>query len=322
MYQRRVPTSATTHCNNKTAIMKSAIVSANGSRAVMCSAGGNGKSHGTTVILTPQQADLVRGQVLFDTVAEVAKDGGTSLAPPLTPGQVFVCPEESLFYSQCIEKMVLNSPSCPRTIVEFGAGDGSPVISALLKSPPVIDRVIHAYEISPRAAQMAASSAFRVGLGEAYCVHNSCFWEGLKQTPADCLISNPPYLPAPDDNIMMPALWGGLDGAELTRDLLSAGFDSTLLMISAYSNPVLTLQHAKQQGYAITDFLVTPLPFGTYSSEPKVKAWIEGMRERGEAFYTHRMYFLAGVLFEKADKAQAEAKSDLFDELLKVLTAF
>jgi hypothetical protein len=30
----------------------------------------------------------------------------------------------------------------------------------------------------------------------------------------------------------MPALWGGEDGANLTRDLLSLGLDQAMLMIS------------------------------------------------------------------------------------------
>ena len=53
---------------------------------------------------------------------------------------------------------------------------------------------------------------------------------------------------------------------------------------------------------------------------PKVKAWIEGMKAKGQAFYSSRMYFLAGVLFEK--KVVAGSKPDLYNELLKVLTAF
>jgi hypothetical protein len=60
-------------------------------------------------------------------------------------------------------------------------------------------RAIHAYEISPASAHLASASAAKVGLGETYVVHNSCFWEGLKQTPCDCIISNPPYLPAPGE---------------------------------------------------------------------------------------------------------------------------
>eukprot|EP00775_Hariotina_reticulata_P005863 gene5863-6104_t len=296
-----------------------------------------------TVILTPQQADLAtqKGEVLFDAVSKVAKDGG-SVMTITSPAHVFDCPEESLFYSQCIEKMVLTTPDCHDDIVEFGAGDGSPVISALLKSPPSSRRKIHGYEIGPTAAALAAQRAQKFGLDQQYQVHNSCFWKGIRETPASCLIANPPYLPAPDDDIMMPELWGGVDGAELTRDLLSLGFERCMLMISAYSNPVLTLQHARDQGYAVVDFLVTPLPFGTYSSEPKVRRWINGMRERGEAFFSPRMYFLAGVLFEKQSTNQAgtasngrnavhatsdgvataaQKKDDLFEELLQVLTA-
>jgi methylase of polypeptide subunit release factors len=83
--------------------------------------------------------------------------------------------------------------------VEFGAGDGSPIISTLLKVPHAPGRAIHAYEISPASAHLACASAAKVGLGDTYVVHNSYFWEGLKQTPSDCIISNPPYLPAPGE---------------------------------------------------------------------------------------------------------------------------
>ena len=48
--------------------------------------------------------------------------------------EIFFCAEESLFYAQCLEKMVLNVCKDFTSIVEFGAGDGSPVISCLLKS--------------------------------------------------------------------------------------------------------------------------------------------------------------------------------------------
>jgi len=48
-------------------------------------------------------------------------------------------------------------------------------------------------------------------------VHNSCFFKGAAATDATWLISNPPYIPAEDDSILMPALHGGQDGANLTR---------------------------------------------------------------------------------------------------------
>lgn len=48
-------------------------------------------------------------------------------------------------------------------------------------------------------------------------IHNGCFFQGMRDIPASCLIANPPYIPAPDANILMPALHGGEDGANLTR---------------------------------------------------------------------------------------------------------
>ena len=48
-------------------------------------------------------------------------------------------------------------------------------------------------------------------------VHNSCFYKGAKQLGATCLISNPPYIPAPDNKLMMPELFGGVDGCNLTK---------------------------------------------------------------------------------------------------------
>ncbi len=61
----------------------------------------------------------------------------------------------------------------------------------------------------------------------------------------------------------------------MLQDLLTLGFDSAILLISSYANPVDTLQHARNQGYQVTDFMVPPMPFGYYNSEPKVpKPWL------------------------------------------------
>ncbi len=56
------------------------------------------------------------------------------------------------------------------------------------------------------------------------------------------------------------------------QDLMNLGFENMVLLLSAYSNPVETIEHARRLGYRVTDFMVTPLPFGYYSSEPKVPA--------------------------------------------------
>lgn len=53
-------------------------------------------------------------------------------------------------------------------------------------------------------------------------VHTGCFYTGTRSPDspaagAAALVSNPPYLPAPDADILMPELHGGSDGAGLTR---------------------------------------------------------------------------------------------------------
>lgn len=103
----------------------------------------------------------------------------------------------------------------------------------------------------------------------------------------------------------MPALHGGEDGSALTRDLLSAGFGSAMLLLSGYSNPAAVLDHAHKCGYVVADFLVQPLPFGEYTSQDVVTAHLRRMRAAGTAFWRNGgagrrpYYFLAGVLFER-----------------------
>lgn len=45
---------------------------------------------------------------------------------------------------------------------------------------------------------------------------------------------------------------------------------------AAFSNPVGVLRHAAAEGYVVEDFAAWPLPFGTYSSQPEVRACILG----------------------------------------------
>lgn len=255
--------------------------------------------------------------VLNRTAAEATpatKSDSLNHLKSYSPEQVFFCPEESHFYSQCLEKMVLNRCPASEQVIEFGAGDGSPVINGLLKTR--FDSVIHGYELSAAACESARSRIQQYQLGQKYVIHNHCFFEGLERTPANYLIANPPYIPAPDNQICMPALHGGIDGATITKRLLSVNCQNVLLMISAYSNPVETIEYAIDQGYKVSDFMVSPLQFGYYSSEPKVRHWIAQLRQHKKAFYSSNIYFLAGVLFQR----QPYSGSDLSHELLKVMT--
>lgn len=246
--------------------------------------------------------------------ATIKSDSQKHLQQP-SPNEVFFCPEESHFYSQCLEKMVFNQCTAADRVIEFGSGDGSPVIHSLLRSQ--FQGVIHGYELNPTACQVAQSRIRQFQLGSQYVVHNQCFFEGWKQSPANYLIANPPYLPAPDNNICMPALHGGWDGAVITRSLFSTGCEQILSLISAYSNPVETIEYALDQGYQVVDFMISPLKFGYYSSESKVKDTIATLRLERKAFYSQAIYLLAGVLFKQRTKGQ----TDVSTELLRVMTA-
>jgi len=56
---------------------------------------------------------------------------------------VFYCPEESNF-SHSLESLVLNKCDSSTVIVEFGSGDGSPVINSLIKTR--FNGIIHGFE--------------------------------------------------------------------------------------------------------------------------------------------------------------------------------
>ncbi|ABA24219.1 conserved hypothetical protein [Trichormus variabilis ATCC 29413] len=226
---------------------------------------------------------------------------------------VFFCPEESNFYSNCVENFILRNSDQSDAIIEFGSGDGSPVINSLLRNQ--FNGVIYGFELNTSAWKTANLTIDEYNLTDKYVVNNSSLFEA--STPeANYLIANPPYLPAPDADIYMPLLFGGEDGATVTNDLLCLGYENALLLVSSFSNPISTIKQAQNNGYNVSNFIILPLKFGYYSSETKVKNHIEKLRKNNMAFYSREYYFLAGVLFQK--KASV---IDLSQELTQVMTS-
>lgn len=228
--------------------------------------------------------------------------------------RIFHCPEESNFYSHCLESLVFNDSQTSDAVVEFGAGDGIPVINSLLRTN--FHGTIHGFEVNELAAKVAKSKIKEQSLSNRYIIHSSCFFHSPRP-PADCLVSNPPYLPAVDNKIYQPLLHGGRDGSQIAKQLLLLGYQKVLLMVSSYSNPVGLIDFALDCGYRVTNFLISPLSFGYYSSELKVKRMIAELRERDLAFCSNNLYLLAGVLFKK----QRYSSVDVSAELIKVITS-
>ncbi|TVP58907.1 MAG: SAM-dependent methyltransferase [Nodularia sp. (in: Bacteria)] len=227
---------------------------------------------------------------------------------------IFFCPEESNFYSNCLETFVLKNCRNSESIVEFGSGDGSPMINSLLKNK--FDAVIHGFELNTSAWKLANSKIDEYNLAHKYRISNSCLFNASKPN-AEYLVANPPYLPAPDSDIYMPLLFGGVDGATVTNNLLSLDYENVLVLVSSFSNPTSTINKAEQNNYSVQNFMVLPLKFGYYSSEPKVKKYIESLRKKKMAFYSKDYYFLAGVLFKKCQVATI----NLSNELAQVMTS-
>nr|MDT0666612.1 hypothetical protein [Micromonospora sp. DSM 115978] len=113
--------------------------------------------------------------------------------------------------------------------------------------------------------------------------------------PERCAVGNPPYLPASSASMGAPELWGGDDGANVSRRVLSSGFDVVMLMVSSISDPKGLLAHARLAGYSVLDWTARPITFGEYSANPAVRSRIDALGEADRAFFTASSYVLAGV---------------------------
>ena len=227
---------------------------------------------------------------------------------------VFFCPEESNFYSHCLETLVLKNCFNSESIIEFGSGDGSPVIKSLLRTE--FEGTIHGFELNSLACQVANSKIKEYKLNGKYIIHNRCLFDSAKPD-ATYLVSNPPYLPALDNKIYQPLLHGGIEGITVTKQLLSLNYQNVLVLVSSYSNPEGLINYALAKDYYVSDFMISPLQFGYYSSEPKVRDRITELRRNNRAFYSKNIYLLAGVLFTK----ESASTGDLSTELVKLMTS-
>jgi len=215
---------------------------------------------------------------------------------------IFNCPEESRFYSYCIEMLLFYNPSVKK-ILELGSGDGIPVINAIQRSK--FQGFVQGYEISPLSFEKGIENIRILNFDNHYTIFQESFFNNTKQSlnDADAIISNPPYLPSSfKEDLIQPSLCGGDDGTEASISLLSMDFNRIMILISSFSNPVKIMHHAQIKKYRVSDFLMTRMPFGIYSSQKIVRNRIEAMQQKGTAFFSESGYLLAGILFEKKEQ--------------------
>jgi methylase of polypeptide subunit release factors len=182
---------------------------------------------------------------------------------------------------------------------ELGTGDAT-AIADVVRSLP--DLRVRSYDISAPSVEAARANIAERGVADRYTVELGDFFDQANSAaspPVATVISNPPYIPAPDRDIRMPELWGGVRGNDLVLGLLKAGYDNVITAVASYSDPGTTIATATDLGYRVANFLAMGLDFGQYSNEPKVRAHIRRLCAEGHGWADEDGYMVAVALFTR-----------------------
>jgi hypothetical protein len=200
-------------------------------------------------------------------------------------------------------------------VVELGTGDASAIADVVRALP---DLRVRSYDISAPSVERARENIAARGVADRYTVELGDFFDRADSAggpPVSTVIANPPYIPAPDRDILMPELWGGVYGNDLALQLLKAGYENVIVAVPSYSDPVTTVTTAGDLGYRVANFLAMGLDFGPYSSEPKVARHIRQLTAEGRGWAGEREYMVAVALFT----ANPDLPGDRAGQLLRAL---
>jgi predicted RNA methylase len=184
-------------------------------------------------------------------------------------------------------------------VVELGTGDATAISQVVTALP---DLRVRSYDISAPTVETARANIAARGLADRYTVELGDFFDQADSAGGplvSTVISNPPYIPAPDRDILMPELWGGIHGNDLVLRLLKAGYDNVITAVASYSDPRTTVYTAGDLGYRVANLLAVGLDFGPYSREPKVARHIRQLCAEGRGWADDDGYMVAVVLFTR-----------------------
>ena len=200
-------------------------------------------------------------------------------------------------------------------VAELGTGDAA-AMSDVVASLPGLR--VAGFDVSEPSVRTARANIAARGVADRYTVEHGDFFDSADSSgglPASTVIANPPYIPALDDDVLMPELWGGVHGNDLVLQLLKAGYENVITAVASYSDPEGTVQTAEDLGYRVVNFLAMGLDFGPYSSEPKVREHIQRLCDEGKAWAEDDGYMVAVALFTR----NPEIRGDRADQLLRSL---
>jgi methylase of polypeptide subunit release factors len=184
-------------------------------------------------------------------------------------------------------------------VVELGTGDATAIAEVVAGLPELR---VRSFDISAPSVETARANIAARGLADRYTVELGDFFDSADSSGGPTVatvISNPPYIPAPDRDILMPELWGGFRGNDLLLQLLKAGYDNVIAAVASYADPGDTVRTAADLGYRVANFLAMGLDFGPYSNEPKVRAHIRRLCAEGRGWADENGYLVAVALLTR-----------------------
>ncbi|MCZ2838172.1 methyltransferase domain-containing protein [Modestobacter sp. VKM Ac-2985] len=231
----------------------------------------------------------------------------------------FDCAEESAHYAFSVQLLLTQYatlvPWQAEGVAELGSGDAR-AIAHVVRAVPGLQ--VHGTDISTTSVERARQTIDGLGVSDRYTVEHGDFF-AWADSPAgrdvSTVIANPPYIPAPDADILMPELWGGWYGNDMVLRLLKAGFEHLLVALPSYSDPAATLSTARDLGYQVANFLAMGLEFGAYSGESKVRQHIAALTAEGHGWAGEDSYVVAVALLTRSP----ELRRDRSTELLRAL---
>jgi methylase of polypeptide subunit release factors len=200
-------------------------------------------------------------------------------------------------------------------VVELGTGDAT-AISDVVRALPGLR--VRGFDISAPTIEAARANIAARGVADRYTAELGDFFDQADSAggaQVATVISNPPYIPAPDRDILMPELWGGVHGNDLMLQLLKAGYDNVIAAVASYADPGTTIATANDLGYRVANFLAMGLDYGAYSSEPKVREHIRRLCAAGRGWAGEDGYMVAVALFTR----NPDVPGDRAGQLLKAL---
>ncbi|MGY1917171.1 methylase [Blastococcus sp. SYSU DS0973] len=206
-------------------------------------------------------------------------------------------------------------PWAEEGVDELGTGDATAIADVVRA---LTGLRVRSYDISAPSVERARANIAELGVADRYTVELGDFFDQADSAgghQATTVISNPPYLPAPDRDILMPELWGGVRGNDLVLQLLKAGYTNVISAVASYSDPQGTLRTAEDLGYRVVNFLAMGLDYGPYSSEPKVREHIRRLCEDGHGWAGEGGYMVAVALFTRDPGLPGDRADQLLNSL-------